>query len=76
MEENVLYKCGNRGVTLRCLDLEEAELVLKELYAAICGSHYGSRALSHRAMSHGYHWYVSKICMNESLACRRTSYGD
>lgn len=46
----MLYRCSGGGLALRCLDKEEAALVLEELHSGICGSHCGGRTLAHRAI--------------------------
>ncbi|GFY88915.1 hypothetical protein Acr_06g0008550 [Actinidia rufa] len=41
---------------LKCLRLEEAEYVLKEIHEGICGNHSGARSLARKTIRQGYFW--------------------
>lgn len=51
---DVLYKQGHLLPLFRCLDCEKAEYVLREIHKSICGNHYASHILSHKALKQGY----------------------
>ncbi|XP_065638559.1 uncharacterized protein LOC136071338 [Quercus suber] len=55
-ENQKLYKRSYLGPYLLCMHPKTAELLLKELYEGICGSHTGGRSLSHQAITQGYWW--------------------
>ena len=46
-----LYKRSFSGPYLLCIHPEAVELLLEELHEGICGSHTGSRSLSHRSLT-------------------------
>ena len=50
-----LYKRGFSRPYLRCLGLEEADCVMKEVHEGICGNHSGSRSLVHKLIRVGYY---------------------
>ena len=55
-EDQKLYKRSFSGPYLLCIHLEASELLLKELYEGIYGSHTRGKSLSHRALIQGYWW--------------------
>ena len=55
-EDQKLYKRSFFGPYLLCIHPEASELLLKELYEGICGSHMGGRSLSYRAITQAYWW--------------------
>ena len=55
-EDSKLYKRSFLGPYLLCVHPDTTELILEELHEGICGSHIGSRSLSHRAITQGYWW--------------------
>ena len=55
-EDQKLYKHYFSGPYLLCIHPEVSELLLKELYEGICGSHIGGKSLSHKAITQGYWW--------------------
>ena len=44
------------GPYLLCIHSKAVELLLKELYEGICGSHRGGKFLSHKALTQEYWW--------------------
>ena len=54
--KDVLYKRGFSLPYLRCLGLEEADYVMKEVHKGICGNHSKSRSLVHKLIWVGYYW--------------------
>ena len=54
--EDVLYKRGFSFPYLRCLGLEEADYVMREVHEGICGNHSGSRSLVHKLIRARYYW--------------------
>ena len=53
-EDQKLYKCFFSRPYLLCIHPEVSKLLLEELHEGICGSHIGSRSLSHRAIIQDY----------------------
>ncbi|XP_058068741.1 uncharacterized protein LOC131218073 [Magnolia sinica] len=51
-----LYKKGFYLPYLRCVQVEEAEYVLREIHEGICGNHSRGRALAHKVVRQGYYW--------------------
>ena len=53
---DVLYKRGFSQPYLRCLSLDEANYVLREVHKGACGNHSGARSLIHKVVRAGYYW--------------------
>ena len=54
--KDVLYKRDFSRPYLRCLNLEEADYVMREVHERICENHSGSRLLVHKLIQAGYYW--------------------
>ena len=54
--KDVLYKRGFSRPYLRCLGLEEANYVMREVHEGICGNHSGLRSLVHKLVRAKYYW--------------------
>ena len=54
--DEVLYKGGFSQPYLRCLALDEANYVLREIHEGAYGNHSGARALVHKVVRAGYYW--------------------
>ena len=52
----VLYKRGFSQPYLRCLALDEANYVLREVHEGACGNHSGARSLVSKVVRAGYYW--------------------
>ena len=50
-EDQKLYKRSFSGPYLLCIHLDVVEPLLEKLHEGMCGSHTGSRSLSHRALT-------------------------
>ena len=53
--DEVLYKRGFSEPYVRCLALDEANYVLREIHEEACGNHSGARALVHKVVRAGYY---------------------
>ena len=53
--KDVLYKSGFSRPYLRCLSLEEAYYVMREVHEGICGNHLRSWSLVHKLIRVGYY---------------------
>ena len=53
--DKVLYKRGFSQPYLRCLALDEANYVLKEVHEGACGNHSGARSFIHKVVRAGYY---------------------
>ena len=54
--KDVLYKRGFSRPYLRCLVLEEADYVTREVHEGVCENHSGSQSLVHKLIRVGYYW--------------------
>ena len=54
--DKILYKRGFSQPYLRCLALDEANYVLREVHEGACGNHSGARSLIHKVVCAGYYW--------------------
>lgn len=54
----VLYKRGFSQPYLRCLGLDEANYVMREVCEGVCRNHLGARSLVHKLMQAGYYWPI------------------
>ena len=51
-----LYKRGFSPPCLKCLNLGDAEYVLREIHEGVCGNHFGPRSLVGLVIRVGYFW--------------------
>ena len=56
--DEVLYKRGFSKPYLRCLALNEANYVLREVHKGACGNHSGARSLVHKVIRVSYYWPI------------------
>ena len=49
-----LYKRGFLQTYLKCLNLEDAKYVLREIHEGVCGNHFGPRSLIGQVVCVGY----------------------
>ncbi|XP_071711084.1 uncharacterized protein [Rutidosis leptorrhynchoides] len=56
VRDNVLYKKSFMGPLLRCVDPQEAEMVIREVHEGTCGMHLGFRTVVGKIMRLGYYW--------------------
>ena len=56
MIKDVLYKRGFSYPYLRCLGIEEADYVMREVHEGIYGNHSRLRSLVHKLVRAGYYW--------------------
>ena len=53
---DALYKRGFSQPYLRCLSLDEANYVLREVHEGACGNHSRARSLIRKVVCAGYYW--------------------
>eukprot|EP01018_Ginkgo_biloba_P039338 Gb_37434 [translate_table: standard] len=53
---NTLYRSFYDGTLLKCLNLEEAKLAIKEVHEGICGAHTNGMVLAKKLLRIGYYW--------------------
>ncbi|XP_058077666.1 uncharacterized protein LOC131226031 [Magnolia sinica] len=58
---DILYKKGFSQPYLRCLRLDEAKYVIKEIHERICGNHSVGRALAQKIICQGYFWPTIQV---------------
>ena len=58
--DEVLYKRGFSQPYLKCLVLDEANYVLREVHEGAYGNHSGARSLIHKVVRAGYYWPTVK----------------
>jgi len=51
-----LFRRGFTSPLLKCIDMEQAEYVMRELHQGIYGYHSGARTMSARILRAGYYW--------------------
>ncbi|XP_064992502.1 uncharacterized protein LOC135629235 [Musa acuminata AAA Group] len=51
-----LYRRSFTYPLLRCLEPDEARMVLAEIHEGVCGEHIGGRTLAHKILRQGYYW--------------------
>ena len=51
-----LYKCGYGQPLLKCVTVEQAQYIIKELHEGICGYHSGARTMTTRILRVDYFW--------------------
>ena len=75
--DEVLYKGGFSQPYLRCLALDEANYVLREIHEGAYGNHSGVRALVHKVVRAGYYWPTiqtdAKVYVKVCNQCQRFS---
>ena len=54
--DNVLFWRNSDGVLLQCLDIDETEVILKELHSGPAGGHFGGETTAHKILRAGYYW--------------------
>ncbi|XP_050250883.1 uncharacterized protein LOC126697815 [Quercus robur] len=59
--DEVLYRRGFSQPYLRCLALEEANYVLREVHEGACGNHSGARSLIQKVVRAGYYWPTVQV---------------
>ena len=66
-----LYKRSFTYPLLRCLEPDEAQMVLTETHEGVCGEHIGGRTLAHKILRQGYYWPT--MCRDAKAYVRRCS---
>ncbi|GKB35121.1 hypothetical protein Tco_0880063, partial [Tanacetum coccineum] len=56
IEEEVLYRKSYLGPLLRCIGLQQAKYLTKEIHMGSCGMHNRPRRAIYKAMNAGYFW--------------------
>ena len=59
--DEVLYKRGFSQPFLRCLALDEANYMLREVHEGACGNHSGAKSLVHKVIRSGYYWPTIQV---------------
>ncbi|XP_017970405.1 PREDICTED: uncharacterized protein LOC108660661 [Theobroma cacao] len=61
----VLYKRSRDQVLLRCVDVAEANKIMKEVHEGTCGAHANGHMLARQSMRAGYYWLtLESDCIN------------
>uniref|UniRef100_A0A2N9GY06 Uncharacterized protein n=1 Tax=Fagus sylvatica TaxID=28930 RepID=A0A2N9GY06_FAGSY len=60
VEGGTLFRKGFHGEPLRCLNLSESQMVMKETHAGECGEHQGKKRLYQCLLTLGYYWPTMK----------------
>ncbi|KAL2248431.1 UNVERIFIED_CONTAM: Retrovirus-related Pol polyprotein from transposon opus [Sesamum indicum] len=70
-----LYKRSVEEPLLKCLDLERAEYVMREIHEGSCGNHSGGRSVAQKVIRQGYFWPTlvkdTKELVKRCEACQR-----
>lgn len=72
-----LYWKNRDGNLLFCLDVYQAQYVLRELHEGVCGGHFLAKTTTHKILNAGYYWLqVFKDChtyIRKCEACQNIS---
>ena len=60
VEEAILFRKGFHGDPLRCLNLAESQIVMKEAHSGECREHQGKKRLYQLLLTLGYYWPTMK----------------
>ena len=60
LHNTILFKKRYDGDPLRCLGLEEAKMMIKEVHSEECGKHQGKKKLYRYLLQMGYYWPTMK----------------
>ena len=68
--DNQFYKRGFLTPLLKCVDLEQGNRILQEIYEGICGNHAWGQSLAYKALRQLYFWPTIKTdAMNFARKC-------
>lgn len=56
LQDRQLYRRTFSAPTLKCIDPEEADYCLREVYEGICGDYLAAKALAYKIIRPGYYW--------------------
>ncbi|XP_076924044.1 uncharacterized protein LOC143586370 [Bidens hawaiensis] len=51
-----LYRKSYLGPSMKCIDYEKAEYIIREIHEGVCGIHMGAKLVAARAMRARYYW--------------------
>ncbi|KAM1593133.1 hypothetical protein ACFX1Z_036529 [Malus domestica] len=70
MYHNELYRKGEDGLLLLCLDPQESARAITEVHEGICGAHQSGRKMRWLLRRHGYFWpRILKDCIEFARGC-------
>ncbi|XP_017984296.1 PREDICTED: uncharacterized protein LOC108663596 [Theobroma cacao] len=70
--EEVLYKRSRDQVILRCVDVTEANKIMKEVHEGTCGAHVNGHILVRQIMRADYYWLMLESnCINFAQKCHK-----
>ena len=74
----MLYKRMPTGVHLRCVDKEEAQAIMEDVHAGVCGPHMNGTILAKKITRQGYFWLTMESnCVKFVKKCHSCqAYGD
>ncbi|WRX10957.1 Integrase zinc-binding domain - like 6 [Theobroma cacao] len=68
----VLYKRSRDQVLMRCVDVAEANKIMKEVHEGTCGAHANGHMLARQIMRAGYYWLtLESDCINFARKCHK-----
>ena len=69
---DVLFKQTVDLYSLRCLDAEEAEKIMNEVHAGVCGPHMNGYVLAKKILRAGYYWLtMERDCFHFVKKCHQ-----
>ncbi|WRX11763.1 Ribonuclease H domain - like 10 [Theobroma cacao] len=72
LSREVLYKKSRDQVLLRCVDVTEANKIMKEVHEGTCGVHANGHILARQIMRAGYYWLtLESDCINFARKCHK-----
>ena len=68
--DGILYRRALNGILLRCLDRGDAEKVMKEIHAGVCGPHMSGHVLAKKIVQQGFYWdRMDRDCIDRVRKC-------
>ena len=72
LSREVLYKWTHNATLLRCVDAEDANQLIDEMYLRLTGTHANGPFLAKKIMRVGYYWLtMESSCIKHVQACHK-----
>jgi hypothetical protein len=56
-----LYRRGANGTLMKCITLEEQQIILQDIHIGVCGSHAGAKSLVGKTYRQGFFWLTAVL---------------
>ena len=72
LSREILYKRTHDATLLRCVDAEEANCLIQEMYSGLMGAHANGPFLAKKIMRAGYYWLTMESdCIKHVQTCHK-----